>query len=585
MLSYFRFRYRRAARRYRRDVRLWQQWMTNYINRHIWGKWYQLKLVRRFMLSWLGLMLLAFVGLTNQMAGLSRAAQVSVAVPGGVYSEAAVGSVQNLNPLLPESATADDINRLVYSGLTRYNEDRQIVPDLAESWTVSSDGRTYTFKLRHGVKWHDGVPFTAADVAFTLTAIQNPDSRSPLASSWQGVKAEIKADDLIVFTLPAPLTSFLDSTTMGIVPRHLLETIEPSQLREAAFNQDPVGTGPFKIKTFAPNAHEVELEANPGYYLGKPKLTGFRFKFYDTATAALAGFRQHQVTSPGQIKPEQAAERAKVVGLQDYQFTLPEETVLFFQNTNGPLSDKTLRGILSRSLNRSDILSQATGGDGQVLNQPLLPGQLGYTTKYAATPLDVAAAGRALTEAGWVAPKASEPRQKNGQKLSFELVTLSGGELERAAQEIKHQWAPLGVQITIKTAERTELQQTYMRPRNFQMLLFGINVGADPDVYSFWHSSQAKDPGVNLSGYNSPDADRALEAGRVKTDKQVREGKYDAFLKAWDADSPAAVLYQSGYLYATSDQVEGISGHRLVVPSDRYYGVEQWTVNRRWSDR
>jgi peptide/nickel transport system substrate-binding protein len=291
------------------------------------------------------------------------------------------------------------------------------------------------------------------------------------------------------------------------------------------------------------------------------------------------------VTSPGQIRPEQAADRAKVVGLTDYQFTLPEETVLFFQTATGPLADKSIRGILSRSLDRNGILKQATGGDGLALDQPLLPGQLGYTTKYAAASLDTAAASRALTEAGWVSPKAGAPRQKSGQKLSFQLVTLAGGELERAAQDIKRQWAPLGIELTIKTAERTELQQTYMRPRNFQMLLFGINLGADPDVYSFWHSSQAKDPGVNLSGYNSPDADRALEAGRIKTDKQVREGKYDAFLKAWNADNPAAVLYQSGYVYAASDQVDGVAAHRLVVPSDRYYQVEKWTMNRRWIDR
>src|SRR6185503_18107622 len=109
-----------------------------------------------------------------------------------------------------------------------------------------------------------------------------------------------------------------------------------------------------------------------------------------------------------------------------------------------------------------------------------------------------------------------------------------------------------------------------MRPRNFQLLLYGVNLGSDPDVYSFWHSSQAKDPGVNLSQYNDPDADRA------------REGKYDAFLKAWDADAPAAVLYETGFTYATSSDVEGIMAHRLVDPSDRFYGVERWTVRHRF---
>jgi peptide/nickel transport system substrate-binding protein len=160
---------------------------------------------------------------------------------------------------------------------------------------------------------------------------------------------------------------------------------------------------------------------------------------------------------------------------------------------------------------------------------------------------------------------------------------LADSNLERDANEIKRQWSELGIDLTVKTASLDELQQTYMRPRNFQLLLFGVNLGADPDVYSFWHSSQAKDPGVNLSAYNSPEADKALEAGRIKTDAQVRQGKYDSFLKAWNADAPAAVLYQQGYDYGLRDDVGGLAARWLVDPSDRFFGVEHWTVRQRFA--
>jgi peptide/nickel transport system substrate-binding protein len=422
-------------------------------------------------------------------------------------------------------------------------------------------------------------------VAFTLDAIQNPDSRSPLASSWQGVKYEIRDDYTIVLKLPQPLNSFLDSTTVGVLPRHLLESVDPGSLREADFNQAPIGTGPFKIKYFAPAAKTIDLEANAHYHFGRPRLNEFEFKFFDNSTDALAAFAAHQVTSPGRVGAQDMHSKylddAKMV---TSSFTLPEEEVLFFDTTDKALASKDLRRVLSSALDRQAILDKANASQGIVVSQPLLPGQLGYTSKYAPARLDVAAARSALEQLGWAQPRGSAIRVKDGAKLNFKLATLAGGDLERAAQEVREQYAQIGVGIEILAVTRDQLQQTYMRPRNFQMLLYGINLGSDPDVYSFWHSSQAKDPGVNLSSYNSTEADRALEAARIKSDALVRQGKYDTFLKAWNADAPAAVLYEQSYVYATRSSVTGISARNLVSPADRFYNVERWTILQRFAN-
>jgi peptide/nickel transport system substrate-binding protein len=550
------------------------------VNLHIYGKWHQIRVVRKFLILWLAIATVGFIGLLQQVGSLNNIAQSLVSVPGGIYREAAVGSVQVLNPVLPESTTSSDINRLIYSGLTRFNSHRQPVPDLA-TWEISSDGKNYTFHLRHGVKWHDGVPFTSADVVFTLAAIQNPDSRSPLASSWEGVKVVAKDDYTVTFTLPQALNSFLDSTTVGIVPRHLLENVEPSLLREAAFNQNPVGTGPFKMKTFAPAAKVVELVANPNYYLGRPKLDEFDFQFYDSSAQTLRAYAQQQVSSPGRILPNDSGIAGQESSLSTYDFTLPNAQTLFFANNDPVLNDKSLRQILSQVTNRQEVLAKATNGQGVALIQPLLPGQLGYTNRYALPELTSTEASKALDSLGWIQNASGAIRMKAGNKLQLSLITLSGGELERAANDIKRQWAAIGIQVNVTTTDRDQLQQTYMRPRNFQMLLYGVNVGSDPDVYSFWHSSQAKDPGINLSQYNSVDADRALEAGRIKSDPQVRQGKYDAFLKSWDNDAPAIVLYETGYSYGARTSVKGISAQRLVTPSDRFYDVQRWTLRER----
>jgi peptide/nickel transport system substrate-binding protein len=568
-------------RRAKRETRVLRKWSVNYIQRHIWGKWHQVRLIRKFLALWWVVAGIAFIGLLQQIGAIEQLASVNIPSPGGTYTEAAVGTVGTLNPVLPESATTNDINQLIFSGLTRYNSQGQLVPDLATSWSVSKDGLTYTFKLRHGVKWQDGVPFTSADVAFTLTAIQNPDSRSPLASSWQGVTVATPDPYTVSFTLPEPLNSFLDSTTLGIVPQHLLEDVDPSMLRVASFNQNPVGTGPFKLKTFAPSAGEVDLEANPSYYLGRPKLDDFVFKFYDTPAATLVAFEQHQVTSPGEIVTSDAEQAANEPELDTYAYTVPEEQTLFFNTKDPVLSDTILRTILSRSIDRSKVLQAATGGQGVVVTQPLLPGQLGYTNKYAQSYLDPKAASTALNQAGWTQTKNGAVREKNGVKLQLHLVTLSGGPLQLAANEIKRQLSALGISVSVTTAGEDQLEQTYMRPRNFQMLLYGINVGADPDVYSFWHSSQATDPGINLSGYSSDAADKALEDGRIKTNPTARAGYYNAFLQAWNQDEPAAVLYQSDYVYGTRQEVAGLTGHRLIVPENRYFNVQNWTVSQR----
>lgn len=582
MWSYLQFRYRRAWRSWRRWIRQVSEALSGYARQYLWGKWRQAKLVRRFLTGWWLLMLIALGGLMSQFQTITRLAQAAIAEPGGVYTEAAVGTVREINPILPESVLSQDISRLLFSGLTRYNAQGRIVPDLA-NWDTSADGRTYTFHLRDGVKWHDGQDMTSADVEFTITAVQNPDSHSPFATSWQGVTCETPDARTVVFRLPQPLTSFLDSTTLGILPRHILESVEPTSLREAAFGQEPIGTGPFKMKTFAPSAHTIELIANDDYYFGRPLLDGFEFKLYETAEDALEAFTARQVTSPGRLMPGNLDSRF----LADDQlrlatFTVPEEAVLFFDNADPILSDKRLRQAISRYLNRSQIVETAVKGYAQPLTQPLLPGQVGYTSKYQYASLDEAGATAELAAAGWGLPAGETFRRKDNRPLELKLATVSGGELEAAANEVKKQLATIGIDVQLVLLSRDELQQSYIRPRSFQLLLYSLNLGSDPDVYSFWHSSQVNDPGLNLSQYKSTESDRALETARLKSDDLIRKGKYETFLRQWNADAPAAVLYQRVYVYGQRSTASGLAAKRLITPADRFYQVERWTVNQRF---
>lgn len=527
---------------------------------------------------WWGLVIIALVAVLNQSQGLERFYLGKSPVSGGVYSESVVGEVKTINPILPENSATVDASRLVFSGLTRLTPTGQLEPELAESWQLSQDGLKYTFNLRKGIKWHDGVEFTAQDVAFTISAIQHPDSRSPLAAEWKGVKAEPAGSHRIVFTLPNPYVGFTHLTTVGILPRHLLESINPSSLRIVNFNQKPIGTGPFKIKSFVPGETAI-FDANPAYFRGKPKLEGFMMRFYQSDAEAIEAFAKRQVNAVGRVAAVRFEQADKIEDLEFLRYRTTEQTNLFFKTTSQVLKDKSVRQALALATDRQAIVEGPLGGLAHQLFAPILPGQLGYTGKLTQPRKNTDRAKKLLDESGWGLQ--GGVRKKGEQPLSLKLVTLNDPRLDKVAEELRKQWQEIGVQLEIHLVNLDELIQSHIKPRQYDVLLYGITIGPDPDVYPYWHSSQVNDPGLNLSQYKSAAADAALEVGRITTDPDVRAGKYQAFLQAFKTDTPAVVLYAEDYFYGVGPTVLGQTPGILSQPADRFYGVENWTVKTR----
>jgi peptide/nickel transport system substrate-binding protein len=552
-------------------------WAANYTRRHIWGKWRQLAIIRGFILFWWGIMAVCVVGLNSQINSLRQLAVHHQPVSGGVLREALVGGISSLNPVLPDNVSSQDVNRLIYSGLLRYNPKRQLEPDLATRYEVSTDGRHYTLYLRSGVVWHDGVPFGAQDVAFTLAAIQNPDSRSPLSTSWQGVSVDIVDDLTVRFNLPQAYPPFVDNLTVGLLPRHLLESVDPSHLRVADFNQHPVGTGPYRVSSFSSNDRQVVLVANDRYYGGRPRIDSIVFNSYDTPAEALAAYARQQADSVGQLDASLLDSAARQKDARLSELDLPTETGVFMKTSSTLLQDKALRLALSKATDRQAIVADALAGRARVVTGPLLPGQLGYNAKAQPPAFDRAAATTALEAAGWQLGS-DGLRSRAGTKLHLRLLALDSPVQSAVARAISTQWAAVGVSVEVVLVDRDTLQQSYIRPRNYDLLLTGISLGADPDVYSYWHSSQASDPGQNFSVYSSTVADKLLESGRILSDRDVRAGKYQAFMTAWQSDAPAIMLYSPYRYYLTNRALVGPSDGHLVTLADRFYGVEHWTI-------
>lgn len=536
-------------------------------------------MIRGFAIGWILLVVICGIGLAIQTQSLRKLAGVQQPQQGGEYSEALVGQIGNLNPILPENSATSDVDRLLFRGLMRYSPDGDVETDLASGWSVSKDGKTYTFQLRHGVKWHDNVPFTAQDVVFTLAAIQNPDTRSPLASSWQGVKAQAVGDYTVIYTLPKPFTPFIAATTVGLLPRHLLETVDPKAFRLASFNQNPVGLGPYKVRHLDSQAGVVQLEANNTFYGGKPSMGAVTLRSYRRFDDALAAYRRHQVLALARVPAEQAEAVSRLHDLKNRELSVPDEVAVFFRTSTGILSDKAVRHSLVLATDRDDIVHSVLHDRASALASPLLPNRIGIGNGHQSGK-NLAEARSGLDAAGWKMDSGGI-RTKDGKALRMTLVTQSGTVYDKVAQRISRQWRQVGADISVVAVDGTTLQQSYIRPRHYDMLLYGINVGPDPDVYGFWDSSQATDPGLNISSYSSPAADKALESARVIGDRATRAAKYKSFVATWIADAPAAMLYSPTYLYAQDKMVQGLKAHKLIDPADRFYDIEHWTVRSR----
>lgn len=569
MWSYFRFRFRRASRRLRHNLHIWRLWLGNYLDRHVYGAWRKLGVMRWLFLAWVGVIVIAFWGIFVGTGELSAHYLTKVARSGGTYREGVIGEIQGVNPILPKSSASTDLNRLIFSGLTRVGPNRQIEPDLAARWEISSDAKTYTFYLKPNLKWHDGKPVSAADIAFTIGLIQDPDTRSPLAANWQGVKVEVVNDSTLRLVLPKTFTPFLASTTVGILPKHILKSIKASNLAIDEFNLRPIGTGPFKTKYIDTNAEYLELDANHKYTHGAPMLDKIRLVRYENPTDMVAGVAKRQIDGMGTLAIDSAKELRNFPSFKVESYRMPAYVGVFFNLKNSTLADLRVRQGLAYATDRNKLVQEVLAGEASVNQFPIPPGYPGFNPSATHYLFSRASATHALSQ---------NPTFAADKKLKFNLVTINSAELVAVANELKSNWAKLGVQINVVAVDAKSLHQNYIRPRNYDILLYGENLGVDSDVYSFWHSSQIDDPGLNITSYKSAEADKFLESGRIAKDPTNRHNKFAAFVNTWSRDLPAIILYSPHYIYARTNQLIDDQSTKITEPADRWYGVEKWAI-------
>lgn len=580
-------RWRRRFRRKRHQVEDIGFQAEEHIERHFFKRLNRLADVRRFVISWILLFVLFIGGVIYQTTTLGNYYQSLQPVPGGTFTEGILGSFTNANPIYATGPVDSAVSHLIFASLLKYDSNNQLVSDLADSWSLDTKETTYTVKLKNNLHWQDGAPLTADDVVFTYRTIQDPDAKSPLLASWQGIKIDAKDESTVVFTLPNALSSFPHSLTSGIIPSHILSSTPAAQMRATRFNTvSPVGAGPFKWNAIELSTEQatdrqgrIGLTPNDKYHEGEPKLAKYIIRFYANEKQMLTSFENHELTAMSGI--ESLPDTFKTdVSIRQYNIPLTAQVMVFFRNSQEILSDVKVRQALVQAVDQNNLLEDL-GFPVIASREPFLPDQPGYNPAITQLGYDTTKAGELLTQAGWV-PGSDGIRVKNGKQLNFKLYSQSTSEYAYVTQKLQADWQKIGVKVDVMLQPDSDLQNT-VAYHAYDALLYGISLGPDPDAYAYWGSTQADQRAanrVNFSEYKSTTADKALEGGRTRVDPALRTLKYKPFLEAWRNDAPALALYQPRYLYVTRETVHGFNPTVMNTTTDRYSNVANWMIRQ-----
>jgi peptide/nickel transport system substrate-binding protein len=511
---------------------------------------------------------------------------------GGTYHEAAVGQPRHINPILAGANDLDaDISRLVYSGLFSFDNNLQLNNDLATSYEISTDEKQYTVHLQQNVLWHDGKPFTASDVIFTIRSIQTPDYGSPLMTAFQGVAVEEIDEHTVLFTLPQPYAPFLTSLTVGIVPEHVWSSIEPQNASLAEQMLKPVGTGPFQFSEIVTRRKTgditaLHLEKNLNYYHQPSFLDKIIFTFYTSHEEAAQALLTNKADGIGFLPLHVFSDIQHRNTLNTHRLLLPQYFAIFFnQQKNEALREAGVRSALALATDRKQIVANALQSQGESLHLPIPPGIISYHEEMTTPDANLEAAKQNLQESGWEDSDNDGIREKNGKKLTIKITTTDWPEYISTAKNIKQQWQEIGVAVELEHLGAGTIQQTIVQPREYEALLFGEILPADPDPYPFWHSTQARSPGLNLSLFKDKTTDKLLEEARKISDTSVRQEKYQEFQNKILEHNPAIILYRPFYLFTTK-KVYGVEANYAELPSGRFNNITEWHINRKrvWND-
>ena len=532
---------------------------------------------------------------------LIREKTIPIPTVGGTLTEAIVGEPRYLNPLDAPANDADkDLVRLIYSGLFRF-DGLEAVPDLAERYSWSEDGKTLTVALRGDARFHDGVPVTAEDVRFTFDSILNPERASPLAGRFRDLSVIASDETTVVFTLPKADPTFPGKLTVGILPAHLWQAVAPAHARLANLNLKPVGAGPYRVKSFTRDergdihAYTLERATNSG---SGPLIESIVFQFYPDRDQALDAFRSELVDAVAFAEPDED-ERARILERNGrIDIRLPEESAVFFNTKDPVLASAKVREALSLAIDREAVAALVAGA--RPVDGPYPFAGLGATS----SSRDLLKAKSLLDDAGWtatgtasriftpkpgiVAPKkpgSATSTMAAGDPLQLTLTVPDDPRLLGAASLLQAQWAEIGVPVQVESLSIDLVVRQATKEKTSQITLVDLLLPPDENLFPFWWSGLSVDRAMNFSNIADRSVDDALDKIRQATTTETLVAAKTNAAKIIANAKAAVFLYQPSHLYLLSPRVQGATSTLAIPePSERLQDIGNWFLKttRRW---
>jgi len=545
------------------------------------------KLRWQLLIVFLSLVAIGLLLIGQQPAALQRIAPAAQPATGGVYSEALIGSLGRLNPVLDSYNNPDqDVDRLLFSGLVDFDDRGLPLGDLAESWGISQDGTIYNFSIREEAVWHDGEEVTSQDVIFTIEMMRSDESLIPedIRQLWNEIEVEGLDDKTLQFRLPEPFAPFLDYLTFGVLPEHILGSLSPEEMVDDRFNLEPIGSGPYQFDRLISEEGEIEgvvLAVFEDYYREPAFIDQIVFRYYPDGESALSAYLEGEVMGISHVTRPVLPSALEEPDLNLYTGRFPKLNLIYF-NLDHPekpfFQDASVRRALLMGLNRQGMIDQVLNSQAIIADGPIFPGTWAYYEAIERVTYNPDEAIKLLRQADYTIPaEGGGVREKEGISLSFEMVYPDEAPYNEIINIIQQSWSRLGVDVEPVPLPYDELVEEHLDPRAYQAALVDLNFSRspDPDPYPFWDQAQSAS-GQNYAQWSDRQASEYLERARITVDRAERTKAYRNFQVRFAQELPALPLYYPVYTYGVDEQVQGVKMGPLFTPSDRFSSITSW---------
>jgi peptide/nickel transport system substrate-binding protein len=498
-------------------------------------------------------------------------------VAGDAIVVASIGDAKRLNPIIANDSASGDINGQVFNGLIRYDKDLHYEGELAESWEISDDGLVFTFHLRPGVKWHDGEPFTAEDVLFSYQKLLDPDVATPYGADYERIKkAEVLDPMTFRVTYEEAFAPALDSWSMGIIPKHLLEG---KDINSDGFNRNPVGTGPYKFKQWL-TGQKIVLTANEEYFKGRPNIDEYIYRIIPDQATMFQELKARGIDVMG-LNPLRYMRQTDTdffgENFRKYRYPSNGYTYLGYNLKDPKFSDKRVRQALAHAINKDDIVKGVRLGLGSPATGPYPPHYWAHNPNVKTYPYDPEKARAMLKEAGWEDRDQDGILDREGAPFKFTIISnLGNDERKQSAEIIQQNLKQVGIDVKIKIVEWQAFINQFVDKRRFEAIILGWSIGIDPDNYLMWHSSQTGPNQYNFVSYKNDEVDRLLIEGRSTFDQKKRKAIYQKVHSILAEDQPYCFLFVPDALPIIDARFHGLKQEKAGI----WYNFEEWWVPR-----